>query len=175
MIAPIILPVRTLSREGFAPFGEVIDIEGAETRLINQGTTTRFHALATARVDAEGAVIVNLFRATPRHFPYRIDMMERHPLGSQAFYPLDRTPWLVVAAEDEDGVAGSPRAFLASGTQGVNYRAGVWHHPLIALDGVSDFLVIDRDGPGDNLEEYDYRKPYRLEAETIEALQGSKP
>ena len=59
MTAPIVLPVRTLSREGFAPFGEVIDIEGAETRLINQGTTTRFHALATARVDAEGARVIS--------------------------------------------------------------------------------------------------------------------
>ena len=174
MMAPIALTVRKLSREGFAPFGEVIDIDGAETRMINQGTTTRFHALATATVDMYGAVIVNLFRAEPRLLPYDVDMMERHPLGSQAFYPLSGTPWLVVAAADAGGVPGAPQVFLAGGAQGVNYRANVWHHPLITLDGISDFLVIDRGGPGDNLEECSYPRPYRIDAETIEATQENQ-
>ncbi len=160
-----LLKVRPLSRQAFAPFGEVLETDGAEVRMINNGTTQRFHALGTARVDPAGSVIINLFRGQPRQFPYTVGMMERHPLGSQAFYPLSQRPWLVVVAEDAGGIPGEPLAFLVSGTQGVNYRANVWHHPLIALDTVCDFLVIDRGGPGDNLEERTYAHPYRIDRE----------
>ncbi len=158
-----ILPVRPLTRESFAPFGDVLETDRAEIRLINGGTTERFHALSTASVDPDGRVIISLFRGQPRRFPYRVDMMERHPLGSQAFYPLADRPWLVVAAEDENGAPGEPQAFLARGTQGVNYRAKVWHHPLIAVGEVSDFLVVDREGRGANLEEQSYPQPYIIE------------
>ena len=160
-----VLRVQPLSRQTFAPFGEVLEIDGVEMKLINNGTTERFHALGTARTDPAGSVIINLFRGQPRSFPHAVDMMERHPHGSQAFYPLSRKPWLVVVAEDRNGAPGVPLAFLASGMQGVNYRANAWHHPLIALDTVSDFLVIDRGGPGDNLEERAYTQPYMLEKE----------
>lgn len=157
------LAVRPLTKDHFAPFGDVLEADGAAVRMINGGTTERFHALAAASVDPDGCVIINLFRAQPRAFPYTVDMMERHPLGSQAFYPLSDRPWLVVAAEDRDGHPGEPQAFLARGNQGVNYRANVWHHPLIALGAVSDFLVVDRDGPGPNLEEQTYAQPHVIE------------
>jgi ureidoglycolate lyase len=78
--------------------------------------------------------------------------MERHPLGSQMFYPLQDRPWLVLVAEDVQDMA-SYRAFTASGRQGVNYARNVWHHPLLALDPESRFLILDRKGPGNNLEE----------------------
>ena len=78
--------------------------------------------------------------------------MERHPLGSQAFLPLQDRPWLVLVAEDVADVA-SYRAFTATGLQGVNYARNVWHHPLLVLDADSRFLIIDRKGPGNNLEE----------------------
>lgn len=159
------LKVRPLSRQAFAPFGEVLETDGAQIKTINQGTTQRFHALGTARVDSAGEVLINLFRAQPRTFPYAVDMMERHPFGSQAFYPLSRRPWLAVVAEDAGSIPGTPLAFLVSATQGVNYRANVWHHPLIAVQAVCDFLVIDRGGPGDNLEEYRYPEPYRIDDE----------
>ncbi len=155
------LDVRKLTREAFGPFGEVMETDGAEVRLINGGTTERFHALAQAQT-GEGAAIVSIFRGQPRRFPYSLTMMERHPLGSQAFYPLQDRPWLVVAAQDVDGRPGVPAVFLASGAQGVNYRANVWHHPLMALDSVSDFLVVDREGEGNNLEEYDYPEPFEI-------------
>lgn len=157
------LAVRPLSKKGFAPFGDVLETNGASVRMINGRTTERFHALAAAEVDPAGHVIINLFRAQPRRFPYAVDMMERHPLGSQAFYPLSQEPWLVVAAEDLDGCPGEPQTFLARGDQGVNYRANVWHHPLIALGAVCDFLVVDRNGPGANLEEQSYPHPYSIE------------
>jgi len=150
-----ILPVRPLTKAAFAPFGSVIETDGAERRLINGGTTERFHALAEATALGEGArAIISIFRGQPFALPLEIAMLERHPLGSQAFVPLDRRPYLVVVAPDAGDRPGDPLAFLASGIQGVNYAAGTWHHPLLALDSASEFVVVDRAGPGDNLQEY---------------------
>ena len=157
------LEIEPLSRAAFAPFGEVIEADPARMRLINGGTTERHHALAAPEAAGEGArVIVNIFRGQPRHFPYAVDMMERHPLGSQSFSPLSGRPFLVVVSGDEGGRPGRPRVFLARPDQGVNYRRNVWHHPLMALDAVSDFLVVDREGPGNNLEEYVFETPYSI-------------
>jgi ureidoglycolate lyase len=159
------LTVKPLTKEGFAPFGDVLEIEGAERRLINAGTCTRFHALAGVQTLGDGArAIVSLFRAQPTSLPTRLSMMERHPLGSQAFWPLSGGDWLVVVAPDENGKPGAPVVFRAGSHQGVCYAPNVWHHPLLALEHVSDFLVVDRDGPGLNLEEVDYSTPFRLNA-----------
>lgn len=159
MSEPLPLRVEALTREAFAPFGDVIEAaSAAQTYAINAGTTTRFHDLA--RIDADrdgGRPVVSLFRAQPRELPFAITQLERHPLGSQAFVPLSQRPYLVVVAEDP---AGTPRAFLARDGQGVNYRAGTWHHPLLALDEVSDFLVIDRAGPGNNCDEVELLLTY---------------
>ena len=154
-----------LSREAFSPFGDVIETEGAHSYPINNGTTIRHHDLA--RVEASGAnarTLISIFRGDRFDLPLEIRMVERHPLGSQAFIPLDGRPWLVVVAPDRDGTPGEPVAFLARGNQGVNYHRNVWHHPLVALQERSDFLVIDRGGDGNNLEEYFYPAFFRIEA-----------
>lgn len=153
-----------LSPRAFAPFGEVIDAEAAkEVRLINEGTTQRFHALA--RIDLggdEARAIVSVFRGQPRVLPFTLRLMERHPLGSQAFVPLGSRPWLAVVCEDPASPA-TFRAFACGPTQGLNYARGVWHHPLLALSAPSDFLVVDREGPGLNLEERPLEAmPFRL-------------
>lgn len=157
---PATAPVRTLAvealtREAFAPFGEVIEASAAARHFdINAGNTVRYHDLANIDPGADGRVIVSIFRGQPRKLPFRVELMERHPRASQAFVPLSGKPYLVVVAPaharpDADAL----RVFLARGDQGVNYATGVWHHPLLALDEVCDFLVIDRDGPGDNCDE----------------------
>lgn len=150
-----LLGVEPLTKAAFAPFGDVIEVEGAERRLINNGSTERFHDLA--RVEAEGTearVLINIFRGQPFAAPIDITMMERHPFGSQAFIPLQGRPFLVVVAQDAAGKPGPLRAFLARGDQGVNYWRNVWHHPLLSLEQASDFLIVDRAGMEDNLEEY---------------------
>ncbi|MBL8250548.1 MAG: ureidoglycolate lyase, partial [Candidatus Competibacter sp.] len=148
------LPVRPLSRAAFAPFGDVIETDGATHYPINEGSCLRFHDLARVTADAGGRPSINIFRARPVVWPLVIEQVERHPLGSQAFYPLERRPYLVVvAAPDPVSSALVPLAFLASGRQGVNYRPGVWHHPLLALASESEFLVIDRIGSQPNCEE----------------------
>ncbi|WP_018897257.1 ureidoglycolate lyase [Rhizobium sp. 2MFCol3.1] len=155
------LDIQPLTKAAFAPFGEVIEADLATMRYINNGTTERFHALASADVVGEGArVIINLFRGQPRDFPYEVGMMERHPFGSQSFSPISGRPFLVVVSEDEGGKPGRPQVFLARGDQGVNYGRNVWHHPLMSLGAVSDFLVVDRDGPGNNLEEHFFDTPF---------------
>ena len=157
------LPIEPLAREAFAPFGEVLQIDGAERRLINGGTTERFHRLAAFDGDEGARAIISLFRGQPRSFPFEIAMMERHPDGSQAFWPLSGRPYLVAVAVDAEGRPGEPRIFLATAMQGVNYGRGVWHHPLIAVGEVSDFLVVDREGPGANLEEQAYAQAYTID------------
>ncbi|HTO33843.1 MAG TPA: ureidoglycolate lyase [Pararhizobium sp.] len=156
-----ILTIEPLTQAAFAPFGTVIEADPACMRLINGGTTERFHALGAADVIGEGGrVIINIFRGQPRRFPYSLDMMERHPLGSQSFSPIGGGAWLAIVASDEAGKPGLPRVFLATGAQGVNYGRNVWHHPLMSVDAVSDFLVVDREGPGNNLEEVFYDEPF---------------
>jgi len=156
MTAVRMLPVEPLSAAAFAPFGQVIQTDGAERIMINEGTTTRFHDLATIDVGADagaggGRSILSIFRGTRRPDPIAIRMMERHPLGSQAFMPLAAHDWLVVVAptnaDDSAPDFGSLRCFRAPGTVGVNYDRNVWHHPLLVLRPEQDFLIIDRAGP----------------------------
>lgn len=162
------LPVVPLTAEAFCPFGDVIEADAAKMHLINGGTTERFHALAETEALGEGArIILNIFRGQPRSFPYAVDMMERHPFGSQSFTPLSGRPFLVVVALDEGGKPGKPQVFLAGSHQGVNYRANVWHHPLMVLEAVSDFLVADRAGAENNLEEYFYETPFIIEEPSL--------
>lgn len=150
----VTLTTDVLTKESFAPFGDVLEVEGAERILINEGTTERFHALTTLDVaDEGGAAILSIFRASARPTPIRIAMMERHPLGSQAFFPLSDKPWLVVVSSAEKPAPDNLKAFLARGDQGVQYAKNTWHHPLLIIESVQDFLIADRAGPGDNLEE----------------------
>ena len=144
-----------LTRRGFAPFGEVIETDSAERRVINQGSTERFHDLARVDVAARGGYpLINVFRAQPLPLPLTIRLLEQHPLGSQAFIPLHGAPFLVVVAPAGAAPrAEELRAFVTDGRQGVNYARGVWHHPVIAMTRETDFLVVDRGGPGDNLVE----------------------
>lgn len=160
-MSSLALVVEPLTREAFARFGDVIEAaSAAKVYAINAGTTTRFHDLASIDTAREGGrALLSLFRAQPRELPFALTMLERHPLGSQAFVPLSARPYLVVVAESPDVL---PRAFLARDGQGVNYRAGTWHHPLLALDEVSDFLVIDRGGPGDNCDEAVLPREYHI-------------
>lgn len=147
------LGLEPLTRAAFAPFGEVVDTEGAAAIAINQGFAARCDGLARIDVETDGGTVnVSLFAARPRPVPIEIALMERHPLGSQLFAPVQDRPWLVLVCADPDDPS-TYRAFRASGRQGVNYVRNTWHHPLLVLDPDSRFLVVDRAGPGVNLEE----------------------
>jgi ureidoglycolate lyase len=149
------LPIDGLSRAAFAPFGDVIESEGRAHFAINAGTALRFDDLAEVDVAAGGGrPLISLCRAEPARLPLRLRLMERHPLSSQAFVPLSSTPFLIVVAPAGDLLRlDELRAFRSNGCQGINYRRGTWHHPLLALERASHFLIVDRGGPGENCEE----------------------
>jgi len=148
-----ILRPRPLTREAFQRYGDVIETRASDgPREINQGYGLRFDDLADLQA-GDGRVVVSIFRSRPPTLPFAIRTMECHPLGSQAFVPLSGRPYLVVVALAGPFDLGAVEAFVASARQGVNFHPGVWHHFNLALGEESEFLVIDREGPGDNLEE----------------------
>lgn len=147
------LTPEPLTQEAFAPFGRVIEAsDGAATLDINQGHAVRYDRLAEVDVaDEGGAGVISLFRARPLG-ELVLRVFERHPLGSQSFMPLSGRPYLVAVAPPGDFDPSKIRLFHAEGHQGVHYNKGTWHHFLLVLEA-SDFLVIDRAGPGENCEE----------------------
>ena len=154
-------PVLTepLTAVGFAPFGDVIELKGSPDKIINQGLCGRHHDLARVESDAAGHIGISLFDAEPRALPYRLEMMEGHPLGSQAFLPLTPTSFLVIVAADDGGKPARPRAFLTAPGQGINLLRNTWHGVLTPLSAPGIFAVVDRIGPGDNLEEHWFDTP----------------
>jgi ureidoglycolate lyase len=159
-----ILRTEPLTEAGFAPFGDVLAADGPPDRIINQGLCGRWHDLARldfgAETDPPGRAGVSIFLAEPRALPYRLEMVERHPEGSQAFVPMHQHPFLVIAAPDEDGAPGTPRAFVTDGAQAVNFHRGTWHGVLTPLDAPGLFAVIDRIGPTANLQEHCFETPW---------------
>ncbi|ALO36342.1 ureidoglycolate hydrolase [Colwellia sp. MT41] len=143
---------QELTAANFAAFGDVISVsESAEHFAINDGHTMRYHNLADVDVaEQAGKTLLNIFRSTPLAFPLPVKMMERHPLGSQAFIPMGNHPYVVVVAPKGELDTAAIKVFLARSDQGVNYHKGTWHHFCLALNEVSDFLVVDRGGEGDN-------------------------
>ncbi len=156
-----VIHTEPLSPAAFSPFGDVLAASGAPDMVINQGLAGRFHDLARLDFGA-GRAGISLFRAEARALPYRLEMLERHPLGSQAFIPMQAAPWLVIAAPDNAGAPGRPRAFLAAPGQAINFHRNTWHGVLAPLEDSALFAVIDRIGDGNNLEEHWLKTPYTV-------------
>ncbi|HET6565380.1 MAG TPA: ureidoglycolate lyase [Xanthomonadales bacterium] len=156
---------QALTAAAFAPFGEVISCSGATAELINAGHTQKFADLVEIDTGAEGGrTAVHIYRSQPLSLPLEISVMERHPLGSQAFMPLHANPFLVIVAPAGETLQRDQvQAFLSNGQQGVNLRRGVWHHYQVSLMQVSDYLVIDRMGSGNNFEERQLTPPLLIE------------
>jgi ureidoglycolate lyase len=155
MAESMTLAAQPLTQTAFASFGDVIETAGHEHFAINQGMAERYHDLACVDVTADnGRAAISLVRARPETMPVRLRLVERHPLASQAFIPMGPQPFLVVVAPPGPvPTREALQAFISNGRQGINYRKDVWHHPMIALDAMTDFLVVDREGPGNNYEE----------------------
>lgn len=152
-----------ITAEAFAPFGDVLDCAGDPDKIINQGKCGRYHDRAALDFQ-EGRAGISLFRAEPRSFPYKLDLLERHPEGSQAFVPMSEHGFLVIVAPDEGGKPGAPLAFVTSPGQAINFHCGTWHGVLTPLHAPGLFAVIDRVGEGANLEEHWLEQPVTITA-----------
>jgi len=152
--------IQKLTRENFAPFGDVLAMDGRADKIINQGQCERFHDRAVLQFGEGGRAGISIFNANIRCLPYELTLMERHPEGSQAFLPMTDDPFLVIVAPDNNDKPGMPVAFVTDGTQGVNYHRGTWHGVLTPLAGSGLFAVVDRIGQTPNLEEISFDTPY---------------
>lgn len=162
MSAAIIIRPEPLTSEAFLAYGEVLETDGVEPQLINFGNTQKYGDLARITIADGGHGQLSIYRSRAIELPFRIKLMERHPLGSQAFYPLHERPFpVVVAAPDSVPGLANIKAFLTNGRQGVNLHAGVWHHYQLTLGEDSEYIVFDRGGAGKNYQEH------RLETEVL--------
>ncbi len=160
----IVLQPAPLTRERFMIYGEVIEASLAHGSVMNDARFDRFDDLCDVDI-VDGEVAVSIARSrTASVLPYRIDMVERHPLGSQAFVPLSPCRMIIVVGPPAESVAPEDlRAFETNGRQGINYRRGTWHMPLIALESGQQFLVIDRAGEGANCDQHILDEPVMLQ------------
>lgn len=157
-VATLTLTPQPLTPEGFSPFGDVIESAGHKCFPINFGHALRFPRLALVDCYAEaGEAVISIVRSMPWPVPIEIKLLERHPISSQAFVPLSEVPFLVVVAErDKEPDPSDIQAFMTNGRQGINYRRGTWHHPLLTLSE-AEFLAIDRMRPAPDFDQ-DYEE-----------------
>lgn len=153
--------IEPLTATAFAGFGDILDISGDPDKIINQGMCGRYHDRAALDF-SDGKAGISLFNAQPRSFPIKLDMVEKHPEGTQAFLPMSFDPFIVVVAPDDNGKPGQPRAFQTVPGQGVNFFRGTWHGVLTPLHAPGLFAVIDRIGGGANLVEHWFDKPFAI-------------
>lgn len=162
----ITLRAVPITPERFAPFGDVIHATLESRVAMNDAHFDRFGELADVHAEGRHACISIARCRVPTVLPYRIDYLERHPLGTQAFIPLSRFRFFVVVAPPGESVDPADlRAFVTNGRQGVNYHKGVWHMPMIALEEGQEFLIVDRGGDAGNCEEHYLSEPPTLSAE----------
>ena len=163
-----IIQIQPLTHEKFSPFGEVISCAENDFFHINDAHTERYHALVQTEIIGEARTGISIFRnIKTTTIPFEISMLERHPKGSQAFIPMQGQRFLVIVAPnlnaDEPDLS-ELKAFITDGSQGVNYRAGTWHHPLLTLESPSDFAVVDRIGSGHNCDVFQFNEKLLIQA-----------
>ena len=161
------IQIQNLSRENFAAFGEVIACQGNDFFHINDAHTERYHALVETEIVGDAKAGISIFRnIEATTLPLEISMLERHPNGSQAFIPMQGQSFLVIVAKAlnaHEPDLNQLYAFITDGTQGVNYRAGTWHHPLLTFEAPSVFAVVDRIGTGHSCDVYLFVEPVMIE------------
>ena len=162
------LSLKPLTQEAFVPFGDVIEKQGHSPKKINYGQTLKYADLACIDAgDEQGKAVVHIYRSEPVSLPFRIEVMEYHPLGSQTFIPLHKQPFLVIVAPPAEILSDlSIQCFITNGKQGVNLNKNVWHHYQLSLGEACDYLVIDREGPGVDTIEHRLEKTLLIEAFT---------
>ncbi len=162
-MSEITIRALPITPERFAPYGDVIHASADSKAAMNEARFERFSRLAEVDAECRHASISIARCKMPTSLPYRFDLIERHPLGSQAFIPLSHFKFFVVVAPAAESAEPEDlRAFVTNGSQGVNYHKGVWHMPMIALEGGQEFLIVDCGADGENCEEHYFSDPVTL-------------
>ncbi len=156
------LKAEPLTAEALAPYGDLMEASGTADKMINQGKCGRFHNRATLDF-SDGKAGISIFQGEKETLPLPLELVERHPMGSQAFVPMSAEPFLVVVAADDNGTPKDPRAFITAPGQAINFHRGTWHGVLAPLSAPGIFAVIDRIGDGANLEEHWFTQSYIIE------------
>ena len=159
------LKIEKLSTESFLPFGDIINKKSSSKQLsINQGTTVRHHNISELKLtDQNGKPAISIFSGSPRDIPIQIKIMEKHPIASQSFLPIQNHDWLVVVSKEKNDLPDldTLRCFKVDGNLGITYKANVWHHPLL-VKKKQDFWIIDRIQDEEissiNLKEYHFKQ-----------------
>ena len=148
----LIIKPKLITKENFKKFGDMITTTDIKPIEINDGYAKRYDGIANLNTKKDnGESTISIFSALKRSFPMKVDMMEKHPLGSQAFIPMKETTFLAfVAPAGDKPDLNKIESFIIPKGIGVNYKPGVWHFPLISTEDMN-FLVVDRLGSGDNL------------------------
>jgi ureidoglycolate lyase len=157
-----VIRIEPLTAAAFAPFGDLLDASGTPDKVINQGKCGRFHDRAVLDF-ADGKAGISIFKGEMETLPLALELVERHPEGSQAFIPMSEGPFLVVVATDDAGTPVNPRAFVAANGQAINFHRGTWHGVLAPLSAPGIFAVVDRIGSGANLEEHWFKEAYTVQ------------
>ena len=166
------LPVYPLTQAAFAVYGDVIETTGRDFFHINDGKVERYHDLTNVEILGQDRPLVSINRAQPAPLPIVVTQLEKHPLGSQAFVPMQGERFIViVAAGGETPDISTLKAFITNGLQGVNYHRNVWHHPLFAFETVTNFLTVDRGG-ADNCDISQLPQGYQLILPAAEGLKS---
>ena len=155
------IKIQPLTKDAFAPFGDILEATGDPDKIINQGLCGRYHDRANLDF-SDGQAGISIFNAEKRTLPYKLDLVESHPDGSQAFIPMSQEPFLVIVAADNNGTPHPPVAFRTMPGQGINFHRGTWHGVLTPLHEPGLFAVVDRIGSGANLEEHWFDQPYEV-------------
>jgi ureidoglycolate lyase len=166
MSAPM-LEIKPLTQADFAPYGDVIESEGRDSFFINNEMAERFHALANVEVNGDnGKAVISLVKSKKFELPRKVDHVEHHPLGSQAFIPVDDTPFIVVVAKaGETPEVDDLRAFVTNGQQGINYHPATWHHVLLTPYAAMTFICVDRVGSGNNCIDFTFDQAQQRQLE----------
>ena len=156
------LKAEVLKAKALAPYGDLMEASGTPDKVINQGNCIRYHDRALLDF-SDGKAGISIFKGEKETLPIPLQLVERHPMGSQAFVPMSADSFLVVVARDENGIPQDPKAFLTKPGQAINFHRGTWHGVLAPLSEPGLFAVIDRIGEGTNLEEHWFDTDYIIE------------
>lgn len=156
------LKAQPLTAEALAPYGDLMDSSGTPDKLINRGKCGRYHDKATLDF-ADGRAGISIFKGEKETLPFKLELVERHPEGSQAFISMSADPFLVVVARDEGGTPKDPKVFITAPGQAINFHRGTWHGVLAPLSEPGLFAVVDRIGDGANLEEHWFEEEFIIE------------